>query len=82
MKSSPAKQTGAKKPSGIMAGQDQAALAVSKSALQRKGSFDDLHARISARAYELYAQRGYREGYAQEDWLEAEQEILQREFPA
>ena len=82
MKSSPAKQTGAKKPSGIMAGQDQAASAVSKSALQRKASFDDLHARTSARAYELYAERGYRDGCAQEDWLEAEREILKREFPA
>ena len=82
MKSSPTRQTGAKKPSGMMADQTQAASAVSKSAHQRKPSFDDLHARISARAYELYAERGYRDGYAQEDWLDAEREILKREFPA
>jgi len=37
---------------------------------------DDLQARITDRAYELYAQRGYRQGYALDDWLEAEREIL------
>lgn len=47
-----------------------------------KPAFDDLHARISARAYELYVQRGSRDGHAQEDWLDAEREILDREFPA
>lgn len=82
MKSSPAKQTGAKKSSGMMTDQAQAASAISKPAHQRKASFDDLHARISARAYELYAERGYRDGCAQEDWLDAEREILKREFPA
>lgn len=39
-------------------------------------NLDDLHARIAQRAYELHAQRGYREGYAVEDWLEAERELL------
>ena len=82
MKSSPARQTGAKKPSAMMADQAQSASAVGKSAHQRKASFDDLHARISARAYELYTERGYRDGCAEEDWLEAEREILKREFPA
>lgn len=37
---------------------------------------DDVRARIAARAYELHAQRGYRHGFALEDWLEAEREIL------
>lgn len=36
----------------------------------------DLHARIAQRAYELYAERGYRQGCAMEDWLDAEREIL------
>ncbi|MBX3235978.1 MAG: DUF2934 domain-containing protein [Nitrospiraceae bacterium] len=36
----------------------------------------ELHAKIARRAYELYAERGYRDGHAEEDWLEAEQEIL------
>lgn len=37
---------------------------------------DDLQARITDRAYELYTERGYREGYALDDWLEAEREVL------
>lgn len=37
---------------------------------------DDLQVRIAQRAYELHAERGYREGHALDDWLEAEREIL------
>ena len=37
---------------------------------------DDLQARIAKRAYELHAERGYRYGYALEDWVDAEREIL------
>jgi hypothetical protein len=44
-------------------------------------SFDDLHARITTRAYELYVQRVCQEGRAEEDWLEVEREIVSREFP-
>ena len=47
----------------------------------RKPAFEDLHALISNRAYELYVQRGCRDGHAQEDWLDAEREVLNREFP-
>jgi len=32
-------------------------------------------ARIAMRAYELYEQRGRQDGYALEDWLQAEREI-------
>ncbi len=32
-------------------------------------------ARIAVRAYELYERRGRQEGYALEDWLQAEREI-------
>jgi hypothetical protein len=39
-------------------------------------SRDDVQARITDRAYKLYAERGYRHGYALDDWLEAEREIL------
>jgi hypothetical protein len=35
----------------------------------------DLAARIATRAYELYKQRGRRDGQAGQDWLEAEREI-------
>ena len=37
---------------------------------------DDLQVRIAQRAYELHAERGYREGHALDDWLEAERNIL------
>lgn len=37
---------------------------------------DDLQARITTRAYELYMDHGYRHGRALDDWLEAEREIL------
>lgn len=37
---------------------------------------DDLSSLIAKRAYELYSERGYRDGSALDDWLEAEREIL------
>lgn len=37
---------------------------------------DDLQALIAKRAYELYSERGYRDGSALDDWLDAEREIL------
>lgn len=33
------------------------------------------HEQIARRAYELYAQRGYIDGYAEEDWAQAEREL-------
>lgn len=39
----------------------------------------DLQARIAKRAYELYRQRGSQDGYALEDWLQAEREIRRAE---
>jgi H+-transporting ATPase len=35
----------------------------------------DLTAQISQRAYELYEQRGHREGHSDQDWLQAEREV-------
>jgi hypothetical protein len=46
---------------------------------RKKPAFEDLHVTINRRAYELYLQRGCREGHALDDWLEAEREILDRE---
>jgi hypothetical protein len=43
---------------------------------------DDLHILIAQRAYELYSERGYRHGYALDDWLEAEREVLSQIPPA
>jgi hypothetical protein len=41
-------------------------------------SFYGLEQEIRVRAYELYEQRGRREGHALEDWLQAEAEITQQ----
>jgi hypothetical protein len=38
----------------------------------------DLESEIRVRAYEIYEQRGYTNGRADQDWFEAEQEILAR----
>lgn len=35
----------------------------------------NLEAAIRARAYELYETRGRRDGFAQDDWLQAESEV-------
>lgn len=44
------------------------------------GSADhaDLELEIRVRAYELYEQRGYTNGRAEQDWYDAEQEVLAR----
>lgn len=38
--------------------------------------------RIAHRAYELYEQRGRRDGSDAEDWLQAEREVLSRDEPS
>ena len=38
----------------------------------------DLYPHIAKRAYEIHAERGFRQGYALDEWLEAEGEILNR----
>lgn len=43
---------------------------------------DDLQARIAKRAYEIHGERGYRQGYALQDWVDAEREILGQECSA
>jgi hypothetical protein len=42
---------------------------------------DDPHVLIAKRAYELHVERGRRDGYALDDWLEAEHEILSQILP-
>jgi hypothetical protein len=54
---------------------------VSKPSLPPVSSCDDLKVLIAKRAYQLYAERGYRHGYALDDWLEAEREILSQVPP-
>lgn len=37
--------------------------------------------RVALRAYELYLQRGGVDGHADEDWLQAEREIMPKQEP-
>lgn len=39
----------------------------------------DFHAHISARAYALYEEHGRKNGHALEDWLAAEQQVLNQD---
>ena len=80
MKPSSVKKKDDKKSRVVISVQDQSPSGSSISP-RRKPAFEDLHALISNRAYELYVQRGCRDGHAQEDWLDAEREVLNREFP-
>ena len=81
MKSQKSKEAGVRKLPPEAVNQLGTAASSSKSAHQARPAFDDLHARITTRAYELYVQRGRRDGCAVEDWLDAEREIVGREFP-
>lgn len=49
-----------------------------KPTLVRSHDPGDLHAKIANRAYELYEQRGFQDGQALEDWLQAEREFRGR----
>jgi hypothetical protein len=39
---------------------------------------DDIQSEIRRRAYELFEERGRREGFADEDWARAEAEVISR----
>jgi len=39
----------------------------------------DLEAAIRNRAYQIYEERGRTDGLAQEDWIQAEREVLQQQ---
>ena len=43
---------------------------------------DDLQSRIAKRAYEIHGECGYRQGYALQDWVDAEREVLGQECSA
>jgi hypothetical protein len=81
MKPPSVKRKDEKKARVVIAIQDGSSSDAGKSSQRKKPAFEDLHARISLRAYELYVQRGCREGHAQDDWLDAEREIFDLEFP-
>lgn len=54
----------------------QAAIPTDTRTYQPVSPCDDPHILIAKRAHELYSERGYRQGSALDDWLEAEREIL------
>jgi hypothetical protein len=81
MKLEKSQEGGERKVRRVMINQARATKPLSKPVRDAQASFDDLHAHIATRAYELYIQRGCREGCAVEDWLDAEREIVGREFP-
>jgi hypothetical protein len=76
MKSQTSSQRTARQPHVPPISQHPIAAPLVKPAQQLRVSNGDLRERITERAYELYAQRGWREGGALEDWLDAEREIL------
>jgi phosphoenolpyruvate synthase/pyruvate phosphate dikinase len=55
---------------------DEKAVTTQKDHPQEGALSDELQERIAKRAYDLYRERGCREGCALEDWVDAEREIL------
>jgi DUF2934 family protein len=45
---------------------------------ENAGNGTELELEIRLRAYEIYEQRGYTNGRAEQDWFDAEQEVLAR----
>ena len=76
MKSQTTSRKAEKQPHVLSVNQHARAAPLVKPARQLRSSSEELHKRIAMRAYELYAQRGWREDHALDDWLDAEREIL------
>ena len=72
----PLRQTKKTKPQSPTSKPAQAAASTPARTRQRVSQCDDLQALIAKRAYELYCERGYRQGCSLDDWLEAERDIL------
>ena len=81
MKTQPSKQVLKHKPPFPEGNPTQLHASTATPAPMKPPMFNDLHARITARADELYLERGCREGCAEQDWLDAEREILNMAFP-
>jgi hypothetical protein len=82
LKAQSAKQALQKKPHIFPAKRDGDPISETTPIPSEGQPVDGFHARITARAYELYVERGYREGYAEQDWLDAEREILNPPSPS
>jgi hypothetical protein len=77
----PSRQMKKTKPRASTGTSGKAAASPSAHTRQSVSSCDDLHVLTAKRAYELYSERGYRHGYALDDWLDAEREILSQLSP-
>jgi hypothetical protein len=76
----PSRQTKKTKPRPPRSAPAKAAALPATLSRQTVSPCDDPHILIAKRAYELYSERGYRHGYALDDWLDAEREIISQ-FP-
>ncbi len=81
MKAKPSKQKIRNTPDSSQEGRTEKQLSTGPTVPKTKPTFDDVHARITARAYELYVERGRRVDCAEQDWLDAEREILNHAVP-
>ncbi|MGQ0555360.1 MAG: DUF2934 domain-containing protein [Nitrospiraceae bacterium] len=81
MKAQPSKQVVKNTPAIPQGGLTKQQSSAGMSAPTKQPMFDDLPVRITARAYELYVERGCREGCAEQDWLDAEGASLNKTFP-
>ena len=71
----------AKTPRTIKAKPPKNVLQMPEAPSNGNGHYDmsaDIESEIRNRAYELYAERGYANGSADDDWLRAEREVLSR----
>lgn len=78
----PAKSSQAAPEVKVAINSNSSASAASKPAAPSRPASAPSRDRIAARAFALYAERGYRDGRALEDWLEAEREVLASESPS
>ncbi|WHZ14958.1 MAG: hypothetical protein OJF52_001798 [Nitrospira sp.] len=70
------KKGGEMKQQLVKGKRDEKAVTTQKDNPQEGALSDELQERIAKRAYELYLERGCREGCDVEDWVDAEREIL------
>ena len=72
----PAKREGDMKQQLVKGKHDEKAVTTQKDKPQGSALSDEQRERIAKRAFELYLERGCREGCDVEDWVDAEREIL------
>lgn len=81
MKADAAKQTARRESHVSSTKGDNNQRTKTKAYINKVQPLEKLRASITERAYELYLERGRREGCAEQDWLDAEREILAHTLP-